>query len=579
MNCYYASEVMRRLAGRFERLYGAAAERCMARLAMLAGRYGVEAQSAPPPVRWDQSTAVLITYGDMLRGPGEPPLATLARFLDAHVRGLCSHVHVLPFFPYSSDDGFSVIHFRQVNPELGTWKEIEALAARFGLMADLVLNHVSSRSKWFGEFMLGVAPARDYFITVDPAADLSAVVRPRSSPLTTPVATAGGIRHVWTTFSADQVDLNYANPDVLFEMLDIVLFYISCGVRAVRLDAIGYLWKRIGTSCLHLPETHEIVKILRDFLQIVAPHVLLVTETNVPHAENVSYFGEGDEAHVVYQFALPPLLLHAFLSGTSRHLAAWVSGLADPPPGCTFLNFTASHDGIGMRPLEGLLDEASLAWIVERVQHGGGRVSMCKGPSGALRPYELNATWFDALNGGENDAAELECRRFLSSQAVMLALRGIPAVYFNSLFGARNDHLLAEKTGLARALNRTKWELSAIERLLNDPAARERRIWEGYRRLLAARGRLRALHPDGAQRVIDAGDAVFGFVRQAPDGAERLLSLTNLGRVPCGIPGAVLGPLGLSTGSGEDAIAGAPLTWRGDELLLDSLDTVWIVLP
>ena len=580
MNPYLSSQVVRRLAERFRRLYGDAAERCLARLAMLVGRYGIEADlAAQPPPPWDHKTALLITYGDMLRGPAESPLATLKRFLDAHLAGLCSHVHLLPFFPYSSDDGFAVVHYRQVHPDLGSWEEVEAIGERFGLAVDLVLNHVSRQSKWFHEYTQGIAPARHYFIEADPEADLSAVSRPRSSPLLTPVATRDGPRHVWTTFSADQVDLNYANPDVLFEILDILLLYISKGARIIRLDAVAYLWKTPGTRCLHLPETHEIVKVLRDVLALVAPDVLLLTETNVPHEENVSYFGEGDEAHMVYQFALPPLILHACLSGSSQALQAWAAGLADPPAGGTFLNFTASHDGIGLRPIEGLMEEEALAWLIARIQDSGGRVSMGKGPGGALRPYELNTTWFDALNGVRGRSADLQCRRFLSSQAVMLGLRGVPAIYFNSLFGARNDHVLAEKTGLARSLNRTKWEAADLERLINHPPACERLIWEGYRGLLRARAAHPAFHPDGRQTVLDAGDGVFAFTREAPAGGERMLCVTNVGAVERGLGAEMLDGCDLGPGSGADCLTDLPLQWRGDTLVLEPFQTLWIALP
>jgi len=319
--------------------------------------------------------------------------------------------------------------------------------------------------------------------------------------------------------------------------------------------------------------------VLRDVLALVAPDVLLLTETNVPHEENVSYFGEGDEAHMVYQFALPPLILHAFLSGSSQALQAWAAGLADPPAGGTFLNFTASHDGIGLRPIEGLMEEEALAWLIARIQDSGGRVSMGKGPGGALRPYELNTTWFDALNGVRGRSADLQCRRFLSSQAVMLGLRGVPAIYFNSLFGARNDHVLAEKTGLARSLNRTKWEAADLERLINHPPACERLIWEGYRGLLRARAAHPAFHPDGRQTVLDAGDGVFAFTREAPAGGERMLCVTNVGAVERGLGAEMLDGCDLGPGSGADCLTDLPLQWRGDTLVLEPFQTLWIALP
>jgi len=354
--------VYERIRERLGRLYGEAAlPRLMDRLQLIIGRYGVGADCLPEAAGcapWDQTDAVLISYGDMVCASQEAPLATLRRFLEQHVGDAISSLHLLPLFPYSSDDGFAVIDYRQIDPALGRWADLDALADDYRLMLDLVINHVSSQSRWFRAYTNGMAPERHYFIEVDPKADLSAVVRPRTSALLRSVQTPYGERHVWATFGQDQIDVDFSNPDVLFEYLDILLFYVHHGAQIIRLDAIAYLWKQLGTSCIHLPQTHEIVKLLRDLLNLVAPRVLVVTETNVPHAENISYFGNGDEAHLVYQFSLPPLLLHAMHSGNGRYLTEWAAALAPPPPGCTYFNFTASHDGIGVRPLEGLLPQS-----------------------------------------------------------------------------------------------------------------------------------------------------------------------------------------------------------------------------
>ena len=368
-------ETMSRLRGRFARLYGESmASQLIQRLGVLLGHYGYGGISEPyqPSTLWDQSDTLLITYGDMIKTPGEKPLATLRRFLNQYLAGTMSAVHILPFCPYSSDEGFSVIDYRRVDKDLGDWADIENIGEHFDLMFDLVLNHVSRKSTWFQHFVNGKAPARDYFIVTDPKTDLSAVVRPRTSPLLSPTQTPYGELCVWTTFSADQVDLNFSNPDVLFEFLDILLLYVSHGAKIIRLDAIAYLWKKPGTSCVNLPETHEVVKILRDVLDVVDRGVLLLTETNLPHEQNISYFGNGDEAHMVYQFSLPPLLLHALHTGQTRYIKEWASSLPEVPQGCTFLNFTASHDGIGVRPLEGLIPDAELDELVYAVEQRGG---------------------------------------------------------------------------------------------------------------------------------------------------------------------------------------------------------------
>lgn len=514
---------LQRFRSAFVRLYGDQADLCLQRLTLLAGRYGVGLPAPAAPRPWSARDAVLITYGDTLQEPGQPPLAVLHRFLREQVGDAFSTVHLLPFFPYSSDDGFSVVHFRQVQPDLGDWSLVEALARDYRLMADLVLNHVSRQSGWFRDFEAGVAPGRDYFLTPDAAADLTAVVRPRTHPLLTEVTTRAGATRVWTTFSADQVDLNYANPDVLFEMLDVLLLYIARGARVIRLDAIAYLWKKPGTSCLHLPETHEIVKLLRAFVDLVAPDVTLLTETNVPHAENVSYFGQGDEAHLVYQFALPPLLLHALHQGRADALTRWAESLAPPPPGCTFLNFTASHDGIGVRPLQGLVPDRDLAALAQRVQELGGRVSMKRNADGSESPYELNIAWFDAMGGRNTDE---RIARFLCSQTVMLSLQGIPATYIHSLTATPNDTAAVTRTGQARSINRHRWHVQELQSALAQPAQPAARVFPEYLRRLRIRAAQDAFDPAAPQVIHRIEDRVLAVERQGRGGS--LLCLHNL---------------------------------------------------
>ena len=337
-------------------LYGDRAGEVADRIDELAGRY----QDLPRRDEgglWNERDAVLITYGDQVSGEDSAALEAQRRWLlDQGFSDLLSAVHILPFSPYSSDDGFSVIDYRKVDPAVGEWADVERLGEDFDLAFDLVLNHCSAKSEWFGAYQSGTEPYTRYFIEADPADDrLAMVTRPRALPLLTPFATDRGEKHVWTTFSADQVDLNFAEPDVLLEMLDVLLGYVRRGARIVRQDAIAYLWKRSGTTCIHLPETHAVVKLMRDLLDAVAPGTLILTETNVPHAENVSYFGGGDEAHMVYNFSLAPLLLDALLTGDGTHLNAWLADLVQPGTGMTYFNFTASHDGVGVRPLEGLV--------------------------------------------------------------------------------------------------------------------------------------------------------------------------------------------------------------------------------
>jgi len=353
-------------------------------------------------------------------------------------------------------------------------------------------------------------------------------------PLLTAVETSRGPRHVWTTFSEDQIDLNYGEPLVLARMLRILVEYACRGARIVRLDAITYLWKCLGTTCVHLPETHEVVKLMRDVLAAYSPRTLVLTETNVPHAENVSYFGqidprtgEADEAHMVYQFSLPPLLLEAFLSGDATALRDWLANLAPPPPGCTFFNFTASHDGVGVRPLEGLVSDERLAAMVEAVQRRGAIVNTRRKPDGSDSPYELCVAYFSAL-APEEPNEELHVRRFLSSQAVMLALRGMPAVYFHSLVGTPNDTAGAESSGIARRINRRKHRRAELERLLVEGSL-QRRVFDGYRGLLAKRVAEPAFHPDAPQTVVETGNpALLAFERTSLDDTRHVLVVVNV---------------------------------------------------
>ncbi len=497
-------------------LYGEAnVDRLLERIALVAGRYNyLEAKCSTDDPCWDEHTTMLITYGDMIQKVDEPGLQTLTKFLNDYLTDFITVVHILPFFPYSSDDGFSVIDYRRVAPNLGSWDDIETMGRDFNLMFDLVINHVSSRSKWFEDYIGSIAPARNYFIEVDPQEDISAVIRPRTSPLLTEVQTVKGKKHVWTTFSADQVDLDFSNPDVMLEMLDVLLGYINNGAKIIRLDAIAYLWKELGTPCINHPSTHELVKLLRDVIDAVTPGSLLLTETNLPHEQNVSYLGKSDEAHIVYQFSLPPLLLHTIHSGNSKDLTAWAESLEPPPVGCTFLNFTASHDGIGVRPLEGILSKKEINNLAQTITDCGGFVSSRSGEDGREHPYELNITYFDALKDPFRiEDTSWQIRRFLCSQAIMLSLKGIPAVYFHSLTGSRNNTQGVLETGMKRTVNRGRWKDDELRSLLENAGNVTSEIFEQYSDLLLKRSAIKGFHPDAEQEIHHLGDTVFAFRR------------------------------------------------------------------
>ena len=547
--------LIERLRPRAATLYGDRQEACLAALRQVVERYPGRLPERAPS-RWSQRDVVLITYSDQVQSEGESALAAQREFLtSAGLDRLISTVHILPFCPHSSDDGFSVIDYRQVDPVVGDWQDLRDLGARVDLMFDLVLNHCSQASEWFQAYLQGKAPYTQFFIEVDPGTDLSAVTRPRSLPLLTEFETSRGTRHVWTTFSRDQVDLNFAEPDVLVAMLDVLLFYVEQGARIIRLDAIAYLWKQIGTTCIHLPKTHEVVKLMRDVLDSLAPHVLLLTETNVPHEENVSYFGHGDEAHMVYQFSLPPLLIDAMLHEDAGPLRQWLASLEQAAPGTTYLNFTASHDGIGVRPLEGLVSDERFAHLLAAVKDRGGHVSMRNNPDGSDTPYEMNITYLDALGEPGGMDSKLHARRFLTSQAIMLALRGIPAVYFHSLVGTTNDEEGVEASGKPRRINRHKFRLDELRERIAAPGSLQALVYEGYRRLLFTRAHQSAFHPDAAQEVLDLGDpALLAFLRSSTDGRQQILILANMSATPRKLHLSEFGGLEFS----QDLLAAVP---------------------
>ncbi len=526
--------------------------------------------------RWDERDSVLIAYGDSVQYPGMTPLASLKQFLDRRLNGVFSLVHLLPFFPFSSDDGFSVSDFRAVNPQLGDWEDVAALGEHFSLMFDLVLNHMSREHLWFVNFVHDEAPGRDYVIEVAPEENLTMVVRPRSSPLLSRVRTPRGMLHVWATFSNDQIDLNYANPDVLLEFIDVLLEYIRRGARAVRLDAVAFLWKQIGTPCIHLPQTHEVIKLFRTLVEVLEPGAILLTETNVPHVENISYFDQGEEAHMVYQFSLPPLILHAIMRQTTQYLVPWARSLEQEqlPEGCTYLNFTASHDGVGLRPLEGIVPDEELNTLLDMMRRRGGYVSMRATTEGRDRPYELNISYFDAFAAEDDDVDPWRIARFMLSQTLPLSFRGIPAVYFNALGATPNDPLGVERTGMTRSINRRKWDGSELERLVDLPLTDAGQVFPEYIRRLRIRRGIKAFHPDAPQRVIDMPEGIFALERVSLDGAQRIYAIHNIRGGPVSVD--------LSRFGGEatrwfDALHQTVPDIDGEGLRLRPYQSVWLM--
>jgi glucosylglycerate phosphorylase len=481
-----------------------------------------ERRSVAPSARSELTEAdcVLITYGDQVRAANKHPLKTLTEFLSARAMGTISAVHILPFYPSSSDDGFSVMDYYAVDPDLGTWGDVEALGRRFELMFDAVFNHASAQGVWFGKFLRQERGWETAFFTVSGNPDLSQVVRPRALPLLTEFETAGGTKQVWTTFSADQADINFSDPRMLLRILEALLFYVNKGARYIRLDAIAFLWKIPGTSCLHLEQTHRVIRLMRTVLDGVAPDVQLITETNVPHADNISYFGNGsDEAQLVYNFALPPLVFHTLRTGDASRLRRWAQTLELPSDRVTFFNFLASHDGIGMNPARGILDQREIDALVQTALEHNGFVSFKSNPDGTKSPYELNIGYFDALSnpcGGESEDTQIA--RFLAAHSIMLALRGVPGIYFHSLFGSRGDRRGAEQSGITRRINRKKLELAELRTELDKPESLRARVFAGVRRMIEARASHPAFNPYADQEIREAPPGLFVIARNAGEG-------------------------------------------------------------
>lgn len=518
-------------------VYGpSAGERLASDLAEQARRQ----RTAPREARFDDPReALLITYGDQVTAPGELPLVTLRKFLETHAAGLVSGVHVLPFYPWSSDDGFSVKDFHAVDPALGTWDDVRALGADFGLMVDAVFNHASTAGPWFERFLAAAPGFEEFFVTVTGAPDLSQVIRPRALPLLTDFASRTGTRRVWTTFSADQADLNFRKPEVMRAVSETLLLYLAQGARYIRLDAIGFIWKEPGTTCLHLPQAHALVRAWRALTDGAAPGARVVTETNVPHADNVSYFGNGrDEAHMVYNFALPPLVLHTLRTGDASALARWARGLATPSAETAFFNFLASHDGIGLNPARGILSAAEIDALVNVALRAGGYAGMKALPDGSEAPYELNVNFFDALAEGTD--LETAIRRLLCAHAIAFCLAGVPGIYFHSLFGSRGDAEGARRSGIPRRINREKLHRPQLEADLASAGSLRQRVFGGISNLLRMRAAHTAFAPSAPQRIIDAGPGIFAVERG--DGADRVLCLHEITGRDQAHDGVNLGP-------------------------------------
>lgn len=524
---------------------------------------------------WDQGDTLLITYGNSIVSDNEKPLKTLKHFVDNNLAEAINAVHILPFFPFSSDDGFSVMDYMAVNSSLGEWEDITAIADDYKLMSDLVINHMSARSRWFDNFKKRLDPGKDYFAEAHPEDDLSEVVRPRNSPLLNAVETADGTRHVWCTFSPDQVDLNFKNPQVLIEFVNIIRHYLERGVKIFRMDAVAFLWKKIGTPSIHLQETHELIKLLRTLIEHHSPDVIIISETNVPNRENLTYFGNANEAHVIYNFSLPPLLLYTMLSGDCRHLKTWMMSMPPAQAGTTYLNFIASHDGIGLRPLDGLVDDETREKMVDTVKSFGGKITYRKSREGADKAYEINVALYDAMRGTiAHGSDQWQLQRFICAHTIMMALEGIPALYIHSLTGTENDYDRVEHTRQNRSINRHIWNEQELVEKLEDGQSHHHLVFASLSRLLKTRRQQPAFHPNATQFTLHLGSSVFAFWRQSIQRDQSIFCLSNVTDREQRIN---LSDINLiSTDEWIDLISGSDFNDLDGQLVLAPYQSVWL---
>lgn len=515
---------------------------------------------------WDEKDVVLITYADQFSAKGEKALPVFTRFYNEWLARTFSHVHLLPFYPWSSDDGFSVIDYHSVAPETGSWQDVAELKQSASLMFDFVCNHMSAKSEWFANYLAQKPGFDDFFISVDPETDLSAVTRPRALPLLTPFKLHdGSVRHLWTTFSDDQIDLNFASPQVLIAMVDVLLHYLAEGARYIRLDAVGFMWKIPGTSCIHLEQTHCLIQLFRAITDAVAPGTVIITETNVPHKDNISYFGDGEnEAQMVYQFSLPPLVLHAVHRQDVKALCQWAGSLALPSTKTTWFNFLASHDGIGLNPLRGILPESEILSLVEKLQQEGALVNWKNNPDGTRSPYEINVTYLDALSSQDSPDDE-RIARFILAHAVLLSFPGVPAVYIQSILGSRNDYEGVERLGYNRAINRKKYTAGQVDLELNNKQSIRHKIYSRLSEFIAIRRGERAFHPDAQAMFESLDEQILKIVRVADNG-EKITALFNFSHNVHTVYEKVLSGVELLSGQAID----------GTELTLNPWQVMWI---
>ncbi len=477
--------------------------------------------------KWDESFAVLITYADGVYKKGETTLVTLRELLSKYFGSLSKVVHILPFLKSTSDGGFAVSSHKSLEEKFGSWEDLKSISNKHYLMADLVLNHVSSSHPWVQQFIKCQEPGLSNVFSPSQDLDWKNVIRPRSSSLFSQINTEDGQKQVWTTFGPDQIDLNWLNPKMTIEFLNLIITYLSNGIKWLRLDAVGFIWKEPGTTCLHLPKAHSIVKILRILLNDLLKDGVLITETNVPQKENLSYLIPEDEADMAYNFPLPPLLLEAIISSRADILNSWICDWPELPKTTTLFNFTASHDGVGLRALEGLMNEQRIKDLLINCEKRGGLVSHRRLSNGEDKPYELNISWWSAMEDPGRDSNRFQYERFLLTQLLVMSLKGVPAFYLPALLASENDIKSFSMTGQRRDLNREKFKSEKLAAVFNNPESYANKNLKYLRHAMDVRAKLSQFHPQSHMECLSKNRADIVALKRGI-GSKAVFTIHNM---------------------------------------------------
>lgn len=475
----------------------------------------------------------LIVYADRLGGS----LPGLLDVLDGPLGGLFTGVHVLPFFARidGADAGFDPEDHTAVDERLGTWADLTALAGRFDVVADLIVNHVSVRSPLFRDYVArgDRSEHAGMFLTLDGVfpegvdeRQLLALTRPRPGLPFTAVTLDGGRRRLmWTTFTPEQVDLDVGDPAARRYLTAVLERFAEAGVGTVRLDAVGYAVKTPGTSSFMTAETLAFVDDLTAEARRLGMEVLLEV-----HAQHDVQRGIAPHADLVYDFALPGLVLHALFAADLAPLRRWL----DVRPANT-ITVLDTHDGIGVRDVVGLLTPAQIDGLVEGIHDrtGGASASATGAAAANVDLYQVNSTYYDAL-GRDDDA-------YVLARLLQLFVPGRPQIYYVGLLAGHNDVELLARTGVGRDVNRHHYSAGELQTALERPvvravcaAVRLRNEHPAFHGVCEVSGgdeeRMRLAWRDegGARAVLDADVAGLSYVLELTDADGTLRRVTDV---------------------------------------------------